>query len=154
MTEGTQGQGTENLTYPTNPVDVHTPPTNNPPPPPPPPALGFAAAALAVLAVGAHLLGRPVLAVWLMMGAEGLSILLLAAMPYTGPIVNPPPPPPPTRGWRALIATAAILFGLAVLGFGLQSRLGFLDAGVAGIVAALGGLMTGRRTVAAPRAGG
>jgi len=151
MAEGTRSQGTEDMTYPTNPVDVNTPPPINAPPPRPAAYGGGAAAALAVVA---YLLGQPVLAAWLMVAAEGLLILFLAAMPYTGPIINPPPPPPPTRSLRPLIATAAILFGLAVLGFGLQSRLGFLGAGVAGIAAALGGLLLpGGRTAAAPPAG-
>lgn len=140
MSEGTTSrQGTEDITYPTNPVDVHTPPPSAPPPPTP--TLAYIGGLAAALAVGAYLLGQPVAGVWLMVAGEAFLIANLAAMPYTGPIINPPPPPPPTRPVRPLIAVAAVLFGLAVLGFGFQSRLGFLGAGVAGIAAVLGGLL-------------
>jgi hypothetical protein len=136
MTQGTRGQGEGDMTYPSNPVDTHTPP-----PTPPSPAPAYAGGVAAGLAIGAHLLAQPVAAACLMVAAAALEILYLAAMPYTGPIINPPPPPPPSRAGRWLIATAAILFALAVLAFGLESRLGFLGAGVLGIVSLVGGFL-------------
>jgi hypothetical protein len=139
MTKSTVGPGEENIAYPSNPIDVHTPPP--PPMPPPPRAPAVLGAVAALLALGAYLYGQGVLAGVITVVAQALLILYLSAIPYTGPVNNPPPPPPPIRRERVLIAVAAILFGIAMLSLAIQSRPGFLGAGVAGLLSVAGGLL-------------
>lgn len=124
---------------------VYKPPPINPPSPTAMMLAWFGALAALGALIVFHL-RRGELAAGLAVAGQFLTALSLAAMPYSGPPINPPVPPR-RYAWLAAVAIGAL--GVALLGLLRDSALGFVWPAALAVVAGLAfAFLSGRRAQA------